>query len=244
MYKLPFNLLCASNPTKQIKEAIASNNQPIQQTNMADRDRGLSDVLSTATSLLTKTNPNPNPSPSPNPNHHGTPSHGHTKPSYGEIYSSAQTVLNVAKTKIHKTDDSSAELDKAKLAGATGTLIGAVSHYGKLDETSFGKYAQKAQGYLHSYEAKHGTQGHVSTSSHPDLGHGHGSPYQPTQSSPSAPQDYHEQAYPTPPPAGYPTIHGNQRDIGSESHEYVQGYPPAGYLNSEPTTHHNTSRPF
>lgn len=87
--------------------------------------------------------------------HAGDPSkqHQHHPPkSTGELLSSAKLVAEAAKSTLaHKSD----EIDKGRVAGATADLIGAASHYGKLEEKSFGKYVDKAETYLHQYHLSH-----------------------------------------------------------------------------------------
>ncbi|KAI5081276.1 hypothetical protein GOP47_0004459 [Adiantum capillus-veneris] len=224
-------------------------------------DRGLSDLLSTASTLLNSSQSHSS-SASHGTGHAQKPpsaeqgnvkpsssaSHSH-KPSYGEVMSSAQVVMNAAKTKLHKpssTDNSSASEDVSmgKLAGAAGTLIGAVSHYGKLEESGYGKYAHKAQEYLHSYEIKHGKPG---TQPAPPQGapyHATAEPYgsgQGHSSYTSAPAaGYGNQPSAPYPPPGYPDAQqsygyghqGPSKPYASAGNEPPIGYPPPGYPTS------------
>ncbi|KAB1726108.1 hypothetical protein FNE60_30065 [Klebsiella pneumoniae] len=48
-------------------------------------------------------------------------------------------------------------IDKAKVAGAAEDLLQAAEDYGKLGETGYGKYVDKAEEYLHKYRE---TTGH------------------------------------------------------------------------------------
>ncbi|KAK1292972.1 hypothetical protein QJS10_CPB17g00698 [Acorus calamus] len=57
-------------------------------------------------------------------------------------------------------------VDKARVAGVTADIHGAASHYGKLQEKSFGKYIGKAEAYLHQYQ-------YSSQSSHSSTTSGH-----------------------------------------------------------------------
>lgn len=79
--------------------------------------------------------------------------HQHHPPkSSSELLSSAKLVGEAAKsTFAHKSD----EIDKGRVAGAAADLLGAASHYGKLEEKSFGKYIDKAETYLHQYHTTH-----------------------------------------------------------------------------------------
>ncbi|KAJ1687019.1 hypothetical protein LUZ63_018409 [Rhynchospora breviuscula] len=65
-----------------------------------------------------------------------------------ELFSSAQILGQAAMSTFHNESD---KVDKAKAAGAAEDLLGAASQYGKLDNTSYGKYVDKAEGYLHQY---------------------------------------------------------------------------------------------
>lgn len=66
--------------------------------------------------------------------------------------SSAKVLAGAAKSALaHESD----KVDKAQVAGATADLLSAAKHYGKLEEKSFGKYFDKAEGYLHNYHSSH-----------------------------------------------------------------------------------------
>ncbi|KAF3431551.1 hypothetical protein FNV43_RR26282 [Rhamnella rubrinervis] len=73
---------------------------------------------------------------------------GHKPASSGELLSSAKLVAEAAKSTFRNGSD---KVDKGKVAGATANLLDAASHYGKLEEKSFGKYVEKAENYLHHY---------------------------------------------------------------------------------------------
>ncbi|KDP41273.1 hypothetical protein JCGZ_15680 [Jatropha curcas] len=99
--------------------------------------------------------------PTKNDDHH----HHQSPPSSSELLSSAKLVAEAAKASLsHETD----KVDKGKVAGAAADLLGAASHYAKLEEKSFGKYVEKAETYLHQYHSSHSsttttTSGHSAT---------------------------------------------------------------------------------
>ncbi|KAL6983396.1 hypothetical protein U1Q18_016783 [Sarracenia purpurea var. burkii] len=47
------------------------------------------------------------------------------------------------------------KMDMGRMAGAGSDLLGAASHYGKLEGTGVGQYAEKAETYLHEYGSSH-----------------------------------------------------------------------------------------
>ncbi|OWM89494.1 nodulin-related protein 1-like [Punica granatum] len=114
--------------------------------------------------------------------HGGDPSkHQHHPPkSSSELLSSAKLVAGAAQsTFAHKSD----AVDKARVADAAADLLGAASHYGKLEEKSFGKYVDKAETYLHQYHSSHSS--HSSTPAAAGE-HGHSAPaasHKPSESS-------------------------------------------------------------
>ncbi|KAK1291286.1 hypothetical protein QJS10_CPB17g00683 [Acorus calamus] len=59
----------------------------------------------------------------------------------------------------------SQKVDKVRFAGATADILGAASHYGKLEEKSFGKYVGKAEAYLHQYHSSQSSHSSTSSSS-------------------------------------------------------------------------------
>ncbi|CAL9198396.1 unnamed protein product, partial [Musa hybrid cultivar] len=82
----------------------------------------------------------------------------HPKPT--QLLSSAKVVADAAKSALrHETD----KVDKAKVAGAAGDILGAASHYAKLEEGKLGKYVGQAENYLHQYHSSHSA--HSSTTS-------------------------------------------------------------------------------
>ncbi|XAR65247.1 hypothetical protein NMG60_11009299 [Bertholletia excelsa] len=93
--------------------------------------------------------------------HHnsGTPAHPnqqhhHHQPSSSELISSAKIVAEAAQhTFRHESD----KVDKGRVADAAADLLGAASHYGKLEEKGFGKYLDKAENYLHQYHSSPST---------------------------------------------------------------------------------------
>uniref|UniRef100_A0A7N0TRH4 Nodulin-related protein 1 n=1 Tax=Kalanchoe fedtschenkoi TaxID=63787 RepID=A0A7N0TRH4_KALFE len=91
-----------------------------------------------------------------NQDHHQTQT-THKQPSTTELLSSAKVVAGAAKaTLAHKTE----EVDKGRVAGAAGDLLGAAKHYGKLEEKGgLGKYVGQAETYLHKYESTHSSGG-------------------------------------------------------------------------------------
>lgn len=69
-------------------------------------------------------------------------------PSNSELFSSAKLVAEAAKLTLSSESD---KVDKARAADAAGDLLGAGSHYGKLEESGYGKYVDQAEDYLHKY---------------------------------------------------------------------------------------------
>lgn len=76
----------------------------------------------------------------------------HPKPSKGELLASAKVVADAA-----FGGGKEKNVDKAKVAGAAEDLLQAAEEYGKLGETGYGKYVDKAEDYLHKYRE---TTGH------------------------------------------------------------------------------------
>ncbi|KAF2295009.1 hypothetical protein GH714_030128 [Hevea brasiliensis] len=94
--------------------------------------------------------------------HSNKPTRPH-QPSSSELLSSAKLVAEAAKASLsHETD----KVDKGRVAGAAADLLGAASHYGKLEEKSFGKYVEKAEDYLHQYHSSILPHHHHHHSSH------------------------------------------------------------------------------
>ncbi|OAY59405.1 nodulin-related protein 1 [Manihot esculenta] len=100
------------------------------------------------------------------------PSHGskpteHRQPSSSELLSSAKLVAEAAKASLNNETH---KVDKGRVAGAAADLLGAASHYGKLEEKSFGKYVEKAENYLHKYQSSSTTTTTTTSSSHSATG--------------------------------------------------------------------------
>lgn len=117
-------------------------------------DRGLPELLSSASSLFSS-------------NSSSSSSHAH-KPSHSDVLSSTHILLNAAKAKLNTKSSPQVDIDMGKVAGATGTLLKAAVHYGKLEETRYAKYAHKAEEYLHSYEIKHAHSNDAAAQGAPD----------------------------------------------------------------------------
>ncbi|XP_058070184.1 nodulin-related protein 1-like [Magnolia sinica] len=104
-------------------------------------------------------------------NHSHTESHQHSTPSSTQLLSSAKLVAEAATSALHHETH---KVDKAKVAGAAGDLLAAASHYGKLEEKSFGKYVEKAEEYLHHYHSSNSatttTTTHSSSTHHSGYG--------------------------------------------------------------------------
>uniref|UniRef100_A0A803L7W3 Uncharacterized protein n=1 Tax=Chenopodium quinoa TaxID=63459 RepID=A0A803L7W3_CHEQI len=87
---------------------------------------------------------------------------------------SAKLMADAAKSALaHDTE----KIDKAKVAGAAGNLLGAAKHYGKLDEKSYGKYVGKAETYLHKYNSSSSSQSQSHSSSYTSTTTPHSSGY-------------------------------------------------------------------
>ncbi|XP_062162158.1 nodulin-related protein 1 [Alnus glutinosa] len=97
----------------------------------------------------------------------------HHQPSNSELLASAKLVAEAAQASMGNETN---KVDKARVAGAAADLLEAASHYGKLEDKSFGKYIDQAETYLHQYNSSHsstttGSSGH--SASHADGGDGH-----------------------------------------------------------------------
>ncbi|KAM7269284.1 hypothetical protein ACFE04_024781 [Oxalis oulophora] len=79
------------------------------------------------------------------------PHHQRQKPSSSELLSSAKYMAEAAKATL---SHDSGKIDKSRMAAAAEDLLGAASYYGKFEETSYGKYVNKAEDYLHKYQSK------------------------------------------------------------------------------------------
>ncbi|KAJ0982044.1 hypothetical protein J5N97_010299 [Dioscorea zingiberensis] len=80
-----------------------------------------------------------------------------------QMFSSAKVVAEAAKATLHHE---TGKVDKAKVADAAANLLGAASHYGKLEEKGFGKYVEKAENYLHQYHTTHSSSAHSGDDAH------------------------------------------------------------------------------
>ncbi|KAK4598703.1 hypothetical protein RGQ29_015954 [Quercus rubra] len=74
--------------------------------------------------------------------------HQHHQPSNSELMASAKLLAEAGQTAFSQ---GAGKVDKARAAGAAGDLLEAASSYGKLEETSYGKYVEKAETYLDQY---------------------------------------------------------------------------------------------
>nr|XP_023900404.1 nodulin-related protein 1-like [Quercus suber]POE50808.1 nodulin-related protein 1 [Quercus suber] len=83
----------------------------------------------------------------------------HQQPSNAELMASAKVLAEAGQTTISQ---GAGKVDKARVAGAAGDLLGAASSYGKLEEKSYGKYVEKAETYLDQY-GKPSSQSHSTT---------------------------------------------------------------------------------
>ena len=70
------------------------------------------------------------------------------QPSNAELMASAKVLAEAGQTAFSQ---GAGKVDKARAAGAAGDLLEAASSYGKLEETSYGKYVEKAETYLDQY---------------------------------------------------------------------------------------------
>ncbi|KAM3706860.1 hypothetical protein ACJW31_03G183300 [Castanea mollissima] len=90
----------------------------------------------------------------------------HHQPSNAELMASAKVLAEAGQTTISQGAD---KVDKARVAGAAGDLLEAASSYGKLEQTSYGKYVEKAETYLDQYgNPSSKSQSHSTTSTTTD----------------------------------------------------------------------------
>ncbi|GKV11699.1 hypothetical protein SLEP1_g22927 [Rubroshorea leprosula] len=106
----------------------------------------------------------------------------HHQSSSSELFASAKLVAEAAQATLRHESD---KVDRVKVAGAAEDLLGAASHYGKLEEKGLGKYVQKAEDYLHQYHTSqatpptvgatstHHASSHSATTAHSSGGDGH-----------------------------------------------------------------------
>lgn len=97
-------------------------------------------------------------------NHNQKPSAQHKhKASPTDLLSSAKVVADAARSTLrHETG----KVDKSRVADAAADLLCAASHYGKFEEKSYGKYVEKAETYLHKYNAGSHSSAQSTTASH------------------------------------------------------------------------------
>ncbi|XAR65248.1 hypothetical protein NMG60_11009300 [Bertholletia excelsa] len=69
-------------------------------------------------------------------------------PSSSELLASAKTVAEAAQFTLRNEGE---KVDKTRVAGAAEDLLGAASHYGKLEEKGMSQYVEKAESYLQQY---------------------------------------------------------------------------------------------
>ncbi|KAJ8485794.1 hypothetical protein OPV22_018279 [Ensete ventricosum] len=94
--------------------------------------------------------------------HHPNPSH---------LLSSAKVLANAANSALrHETD----KVDKAVAAGAAADLLGAASHYAKLEDGKLGKYVEQAESYLHQYHSPHSAHSSSAAAAHSSSTHSGG----------------------------------------------------------------------
>lgn len=100
--------------------------------------------------------------------HNQKPSTHHAhKVSPTDLLSSAKVVAGAAKSTLRHEKD---KVDKGKVADAGADLLCAASQYGKLEERSYSKYVQKAETYLHQYNASH-SSAHSTATGHTSSTH-------------------------------------------------------------------------
>ncbi|ONK60079.1 uncharacterized protein A4U43_C08F13960 [Asparagus officinalis] len=105
--------------------------------------------------------------------HNQKPSAHHAhKASPSDLLSSARVVAEAAKSTLRHESN---KVDKGRVADAAADLLCAASHYGKLEEKNYGKYVEKAETYLHKYNATHSAADSTTASSHPSSMHSGGS---------------------------------------------------------------------
>lgn len=97
-------------------------------------------------------------------------SHRH-QPNPSHLLSSAKVVADAANSALrHETD----KIDKAVAAGAAADLLGAASHYAKLEDGKLGKYVEQAESYLHQYHSSHSAHSSSAAAAHSSSTHSGG----------------------------------------------------------------------
>ncbi|KAA8529373.1 hypothetical protein F0562_033828 [Nyssa sinensis] len=81
--------------------------------------------------------------------------------STSDLFSSAKLLAEAATATLHHESD---KVDKGRVSGAAADLLDAASHYGKLEETSYGQYIEKAENYLR--HSSHSTTTTTTTTTH------------------------------------------------------------------------------
>jgi hypothetical protein len=120
----------------------------------------------------------------------------HHQPSNSELLASAKLLAEAAQSSMrHETD----KVDKGRAAGAAADLLDAASHYGKLEEKSFGKYVEKAETYLHQYSSHsstttttHGSGHSATTTTHSSATTTHSAPHSDGDDAPNSGSGYGE----------------------------------------------------
>ena len=126
-----------------------ANPLPIHSDSLTNRMDFLSDLQKKSNSFSEthlpeeKDDQNQNQSQNQNQNQHQ-----HHQPSNSELMASAKLLAEAGQTAFSQ---GAGKVDKARAAGAAGDLLEAASSYGKLEETSYGKYVEKAETYLDQY---------------------------------------------------------------------------------------------
>ncbi|MQL74119.1 hypothetical protein Taro_006462 [Colocasia esculenta] len=105
------------------------------------------------------------------------------RPSSGDLLSSAKVVADAAKASLRHESDN---VDKGRVAGAAADLLGAASHYGKLEEKGMGKYVDKAEGYLRGYHSSHSAHATTAAGAQPSAATSHSSPSHASEAAHSA----------------------------------------------------------
>lgn len=123
----------------------------------------------------------------------------HHQASNSEVLASAKLLAEAAQSSMrHETN----KVDKGRAAGAAADLLDAASHYGKLEEKSFGKYLEKAETYLEQYHSSHSSttttttthgSGHsATTTTHSSATTTHSAPHSDGDDAPSSGSGYGE----------------------------------------------------
>lgn len=137
--------------------------------------------------------------------------HAHHKPNNSEVMASAKVVAEAARyTLSHETD----KIDRARVAGAASDILDAACHYGKLEEKSYGKYVEKAEGYLHKYGSSNSSSAAAAAAA------GHHAPHAEAPAASAGHHAPHGEA----PAAEAPHHHSSAQSGGEEQSESGGGY--------------------